>query len=30
MNTFGGYVAHLGTYSLGAARTLLPRIVMAL
>ena len=28
MNTFGGYVAHLGTYSLGAARTLLPRILM--
>ena len=28
MNTIGGYVAHLGTYSLGAARTLLPRILM--
>jgi biotin/methionine sulfoxide reductase len=28
MNCAGGYVAHLGTYSLGAARTLLPRILM--
>jgi biotin/methionine sulfoxide reductase len=28
MNCCGGYVAHLGTYSLGAARTLLPHIVM--
>ncbi|HUP96220.1 MAG TPA: molybdopterin-dependent oxidoreductase [Burkholderiales bacterium] len=28
MNAIGGYVAHLGTYSLGAARTLLPRILM--
>ena len=28
MNCIGGYVAHLGTYSLGAARTLLPRILM--
>jgi len=28
MNVLGGYVAHLGTYSLGAARTLLPRILM--
>jgi len=28
MNALGGYVAHLGTYSLGAARTLLPRILM--
>jgi biotin/methionine sulfoxide reductase len=28
MNAIGGYVAHVGTYSLGAARTLLPRIVM--
>jgi biotin/methionine sulfoxide reductase len=28
MNSLGGYVAHLGTYSLGAARTLLPRILM--
>ncbi len=28
MNTLGGYVAHVGTYSLGAARTLLPRILM--
>jgi len=28
MNCLGGYVAHVGTYSLGAARTLLPRIVM--
>ena len=28
MNCLGGYVAHLGTYSLGAARTLLPRILM--
>ncbi len=28
MNSIGGYVAHLGTYSLGAARTLLPRILM--
>ena len=28
MNFLGGYVAHLGTYSLGAARTLLPRILM--
>jgi biotin/methionine sulfoxide reductase len=27
MNCVGGYVAHLGTYSLGAARTLLPHIV---
>jgi len=28
LNTLGGYVAHVGTYSLGAARTLLPRILM--
>jgi biotin/methionine sulfoxide reductase len=28
MNSTGGYVAHVGTYSLGAARTLLPRILM--
>jgi len=28
MNMIGGYVAHVGTYSLGAARTLLPRILM--
>jgi biotin/methionine sulfoxide reductase len=28
MNCLGGYVAHVGTYSLGAARTLLPRILM--
>ena len=28
MNALGGYVAHVGTYSLGAARTLLPRILM--
>ena len=28
MNTIGGYVAHVGTYSLGAARILLPRILM--
>jgi biotin/methionine sulfoxide reductase len=28
MNCVGGYVAHVGTYSLGAARTLLPHIVM--
>jgi biotin/methionine sulfoxide reductase len=28
MNAIGGYVAHVGTYSLGAARTLLPHIVM--
>ena len=27
MNCVGGYVAHVGTYSLGAARTLLPHIV---
>ena len=27
MNCIGGYVAHVGTYSLGAARTLLPHIV---
>ena len=27
MNAIGGYVAHLGTYSLGAARPLLPRIL---
>ncbi len=27
MNCVGGYVAHVGTYSLGAARTLLPPIV---
>jgi biotin/methionine sulfoxide reductase len=27
MNCAGGYVAHVGTYSLGAARTLLPHIV---
>ncbi len=30
MNAIGGYVAHLGTYSLGAARTLLPHILMDL
>ena len=29
MNAAGGYV-HVGTYSLGAARTLLPRILMAM
>jgi len=28
MNAIGGYVAHVGTYSLGAARTLLPHILM--
>ena len=28
MNSIGGYVAHVGTYSLGAARTLLPHILM--
>lgn len=28
MNAIGGYVGHVGTYSLGAARTLLPRILM--
>jgi biotin/methionine sulfoxide reductase len=28
MNAIGGYVAHVGTYSIGAARTLLPRILM--
>ncbi len=28
MNALGGYVAHVGTYSLGAARTLLPHILM--
>jgi len=28
MNTIGGYVAHVGTYSLGAARIMLPRILM--
>ena len=28
MNSIGGYVAHVGTYSLGAARTLLPHIIM--
>jgi biotin/methionine sulfoxide reductase len=28
MNAIGGYCSHLGTYSLGAARTLMPRIVM--
>jgi len=28
LNAIGGYVAHVGTYSLGAARTLLPRILM--
>ena len=28
MNALGGYVGHVGTYSLGAARTLLPRILM--
>ena len=28
MNSIGGYCSHLGTYSLGAARTLMPRIVM--
>jgi len=28
MNAVGGYVGHVGTYSLGAARTLLPRILM--
>ena len=28
MNALGGYVAHVGTYSLGAARTLLPHVVM--
>lgn len=30
MNAAGGYCAHLGTYSLGAARTLMPRIVMSM
>lgn len=28
MNSVGGYVGHVGTYSLGAARTLLPHILM--
>ncbi len=28
MNAIGGYCAHIGTYSLGAGRTLMPRIVM--
>ncbi|MEO8204062.1 MAG: molybdopterin-dependent oxidoreductase [Betaproteobacteria bacterium] len=28
MNHAGGYTGHVGTYSLGAARTLMPRIVM--
>lgn len=28
MNSIGGYVAHVGTYSLGAARTLLPHVLM--
>lgn len=28
MNCAGGHVGHVGTYSLGAARTLMPRIVM--
>jgi biotin/methionine sulfoxide reductase len=28
MNSIGGYTGHVGTYSLGAARTLLPHIVM--
>ncbi len=28
MNCAGGYVGHVGTYSLGAARTLMPRIAM--
>jgi biotin/methionine sulfoxide reductase len=28
MNSIGGYVAHLGTYSLGAARIMLPRVLM--
>ncbi|MEI6721223.1 MAG: molybdopterin guanine dinucleotide-containing S/N-oxide reductase [Betaproteobacteria bacterium] len=28
MNCAGGYTGHVGTYSLGAARTLMPRIVM--
>lgn len=28
MNCAGGYTGHVGTYSLGAARTLLPRILM--
>jgi biotin/methionine sulfoxide reductase len=28
MNCAGGYIAHVGTYSLGAARTLLPHILM--
>ena len=28
MNSIGGYVAHLGSYSLGAARTLLAHILM--
>lgn len=28
LNSIGGYVGHVGTYSLGAARTLLPRILM--
>ena len=27
MNCLGGYVAHLGSYSLGAARTLMPHVV---
>ena len=30
MNAIGGYVGHVGTYSLGAARTLLPRILMGM
>ena len=28
MNCAGGYTGHVGTYSLGAARTLMPRILM--
>lgn len=28
MNAIGGYCSHIGTYSLGAARTLMPRILM--
>ncbi len=30
MNCAGGYTGHVGTYSLGAARTLMPRILMSM
>ena len=30
MNAIGGYSSHVGTYSLGAARTLMPRIMMSM